>query len=325
MNTPYLPKSFTFVLSLIDLEGEGSFEVIPGHRLEKASPEQREIIKSVIVRFQPYGIVRYPYEYNVREDQREPGLVHFHHDALPEEEWRYWVITFNGINSELHSLESALSLLRNEIELGMTILGDTPGLSKDTSGYSGYLWHAERMSSYFNDDAFGSRAVAEITGADLQQVGIYYGLIKNTPSEHDHIRRSLRILRDLKSLPRKSELVIIGLFSILESIITHSPKLTESADSITHQIRTKIPLLKKRFDRQLNYSDYFRSVSEDKLWTKLYEYRSRIVHGEDTSITDQLSVLMSKEAVREFMHEIVKLLLIVALREPDLVTDLKRC
>jgi len=317
-------ESFVFILSLIDLEGDLPIEVIPKHFFRKANTEQTSIIKELLVRLHPYPWHRFPYEYSLREiPKEEPDSSQYEYVELPQKDWRYWIISFEGYNSEIQDLEFAAALLKNELELGFTVLGDVPGLSSGEGG--GYIWHMPSMMSYFLDDPHGTKSAIRICPEDIQEIGANYTLIKGTSAEHKHIQRAFQRFDTLKSLPRKSELVVIGLFSVIESLITHCPKLTESSDSLMHQIRTKIPLLRKRFERPLDYEAFFDPAKEETIWLKLYGYRSRIVHGEQTDIDSGLQILKTRENVIAFLRETVKLLLLLGLKEPVLLTDLKRC
>src|SRR6266567_4059313 len=96
-------------------------------------------------------------------------------------------------------------------------------------------------------------------------------------------------------------MTVIGLFSVIESLVSHGPKLTESADSLSHQIRTKLPLLRKRFYPELEGSGCLPRLQEEATWNKLYAYRSKIVHGEDSQISGDLQALKNVDSVIGFL------------------------
>jgi hypothetical protein len=130
----------------------------------------------------------------------------------------------------------------------------------------------------------------------------------------------------LKSIPSSSELKVIGLFSIIETLLTHAPKNNDPTDSLARQIKHKIPLVRKRGQRPIDHNSIFEdSISEEALWSKLYGFRSKIVHGESADLSGELKVLKDRERVVRFLCEIVKLLLIQSLNEPVLISDLKEC
>lgn len=317
-----LKKSFVFVLNLIDVRGQLPIEVAPGHFFQKANTEQIKKINELLNLFRPYPhriLVQSPYEVNIiKVPGDKPSSYSYKYEPLPPNKWRYWIISFEGTNAEIEYIKSAASLLQHDLELGFTILG------KSSVVGDGYSWHGPSLFSFFDSPESNQPAVL-ITVDELLEISENYDLIKKINRDHEHITRAFRKLRDLKSLPRFSELATIGLFSIIESLVTHAPKLTESADSLKHQIKTKIPLLSKRFQRRLDYTEYFRAAEEETIWSKLYDYRSCIVHGERTNFTGSLKVLKNTKTVRQFLGEAVKLLLSIALKEPLLLIDLKKC
>ncbi|MBN2312905.1 MAG: hypothetical protein JXM79_03180 [Sedimentisphaerales bacterium] len=316
-------KSYVFVLNNIDVHGELPIEVAPGHFFQKASTQQVQKIKKWINVFKPSlqpNIVAHPYELDIiKITAHKQGSAKYSHEPLSEDRWRYWVIEFEGANKEVSHIESATSLLRNDLELGFVILSRNL-----LRGGEGLVYHGQSLFSFFDSREFYQPALS-VTQEELREIPENYELIKKITPDYPHISRALRKLRDLKSLPRTSELVTIGLFSIIESLITHSPKLTESADSLTHQIKNKIPLLRKRFQRELNYDQYFNPASEEVFWSRLYKYRSCIVHGEEPNFLKDLQILKGRDNVLEFLKETVKLLLLLSLKEPVLVSDLKKC
>ena len=60
---------------------------------------------------------------------------------------------------------------------------------------------------------------------------------------------------------------------------------------------------------------------------ELYAYRSKIVHvgNEDIENDKDLKILNTLEEVTDFLGEITKQLILLALKEPQLITDLKAC
>lgn len=315
-------KSFVFVLNNIDVHGELPVEVAPGHYFKKANNQQIGHFKKWIILYLQPVWISLPYEIEIKKvPSDKPGSFTYQQSDLPENMHRYWVIEFEGTNSEIHDIDSAASLLRHDFELGFIFISK----NKSRPWGGGTIQHGPSLFNFFNTSGFNRQPAVSITNMELHEIRENYELIKKISPEYPHISRALRKLWTLRSLPRPSELVIIGLFSIIESLVTHPPKLTESADSITHQIKTKIPLLRKRFQRELNYDQYFNPASEETFWSRLYRYRSCIVHGEEPNFQNDLQILKGRDNILEFLKETVKLLLLLSLKEPVLVTDLKKC
>lgn len=314
------PRNFVFVLTPIDvLDGIGT-ELAPGHPIEKATPTQVARIKELLSQFNDHPWAIPPYEHDIRPVQGDsPGNITFHHEALPPERWRYWVVNFTGPNSELGELEFACGLSPQDVELGFHVMY-WEGLTEQGS----VGWNAAKLHTFFHSgvDREQPKAIHE---GDLIRIRTDFDNIKRLPPKHSHIHRALRRFEQLRWLPRSSEMVVLGLFSVIESLVCHAPKLTESSDSLSHQLVTKLPMLRKRFHPDLDHSTLFLNLPEDKLWKKLYAYRSKIVHGEDADVSRDLASLRSVGSVISFLRETSKRLLRLSLTEFELMSDLKEC
>jgi len=139
------------------------------------------------------------------------------------------------------------------------------------------------------------------------------------------ILRAMNMFDSLSLLPVKSEFHVLGLFAIIEMLITHNPKLEDRGDSITHQMQSKIPLLSRRFDRQLDFSSFFGNATEKKVWAALYKYRSALAHGGVPDFQGDLQILKNANNAKAFLKEVVKALLRHSLQEPQLYRDLRAC
>ncbi|MBR8223689.1 HEPN domain-containing protein [Burkholderia ambifaria] len=145
-------------------------------------------------------------------------------------------------------------------------------------------------------------------------------------NEYPEINRAFRMYKALSYLPRESEFEFIGLFAIIEMLITHNPKLEDRGDSITHQMQSKLPLLMRRFSRGISASDYFNpQVGIQKIWSALYAYRSALAHGGVADFERNLQVIKSPEVAKRFLDSVVRGLLRHVLVEPQLFKDLRGC
>jgi hypothetical protein len=308
---------YVFVLTPIDLLGSQGAEIAPDHRIVKANENQVVEIRDAFQKFNTNPMFISPYEIDITSVQgSQPGHIQHLPKQLSPEEWRYWIIEFDGTNIELQNLHYACALIANDFELGFHFA------FHDGAGKS-FGWDPAALHTFTQHHR--PLPAKKILQQDLLEIRRNFDDIKNLPAEYIHIGRALRRFDQLRWLPRLSEMVIIGLFSVIESLVSHAPKLTDSADSLSHQLRTKLPLVRKRFHPNLDFSNYFSGIQEDTLWTKLYAYRSRIVHGEDCPFTGDLQCLKDIKSVIAYLRETSKSLLILSLREPQLMTDLKKC
>lgn len=309
-------ESYVFILNIVDYFATLPYEIISDHYFDKADSKQIKKIKEINdVFFKPL-FHPIPYEYKISEKKRGTSVSHSY-SKLSKENWRYWVIRFKGYNTEIQPLQIAMELLPQEILLGFMIL------NKDISG--GMQYNLRHIYNFAMDTTYPRDKISKIYKKDMMLVSKYYTAINEAKNEQNSIWISLLRYHGLHSFPKQSDMIIIGLFSIIESLITHRPQLTESLDSITHQIHSKIALIHNRSKINLNYTNYFGNCNEDTIWKKLYNYRSKVVHGEIVNFNGDLSVLKSSTNVYQFLKSAVKMMLVQALKEPKLFLDLKKC
>src|SRR5262249_53168804 len=85
---------------------------------------------------------------------------------LPKEEWRYFVIGFQGTNEETENVALSSCLASTELEIGFTLLRLDPQREKPT----GIVWHPARLFHGLevvrNQDNFFCR----VTSADIEEI-----------------------------------------------------------------------------------------------------------------------------------------------------------
>ena len=234
--------------------------------------------------------------------------------------WRYWVITSDGISADTQDLQLAVNLLQNDLDLGFEFLH-----LKDEKGTTGFR-KGSGNSSFFEScwpyPMIGDGSL-KITTEEISTAGRFFNAIKTCQTEQPQIYQALWEFSQLKALPRLSNIIVLGYFSIIEALVTHDPK--KDFDSLNHQISTKMTLLSKRFERPLDYDGQFGETEWEKAWKKLYAYRSALAHGSTVDFKNELKVLKDQATALNFLKEATKLTLLFAMREPELLADLKRC
>ena len=189
----------------------------------------------------------------------------------------------------------------------------------------GFAWSGEFLSSFFRSIDNRQNGVTRISTEDLKQLSENYAALKAVETQHPRIHRAVHRFHYLKALPRQSSMLIVGYFSIIEALIAHKPRLQESLDSINHQLQSKLILLSKRFQRRLDYTAHFGKLGEDKIWKRLYAYRSAIAHDPLVEVDSEFKELGNQANIRSFLNEVVKLLLLFGLKDPEFLADLKNC
>lgn len=233
---------------------------------------------------------------------------------------RWWVVAFNGYNPQIIELGKISSLVNPKLHFGATFIYSGPN---KTGGLQGVLygnnWQIELLANE------SRKRYEEVHHDELHKLKRFYGLLVNDKTQYEKVGFVLDLYSSSSSLWIHSGLLTLSLFSIIESIIAHKPRLTETLDSITHQIKNKLNLLSKRFDHSVKHEEYFGVIECPKLWGKLYGLRSDIAHGQKYEFEGPYSVLQSLENVNRFLDKVAKELIKLSIEENDLIADLREC
>jgi len=302
-------SGFAHVLDSLDISGRLPIEIIPGHEFRRATDQEIDLIKREL---KNHRLVILPYEHRIISLEKGHTI-----ERLPPEKWKYYVISFKNTNDKIRTIEYAANLLKNDISLGYTFFTKVGGV-----GFS----QAE-ISTFFIDHYTFWNTFKSIKRSEFLEISYNYNLITGLDSiRYPSIVKALSDFHQTKMITDRSTLKVLSYFSIFECLLTHLPNPNDTIDSITRQLRTKMSLLGKRFQRELEYNFYFPSLTDpEKIWTKLYSYRSRLAHGESIDFTQQLHDLQNHDKIRLFLFESLKLLLLYALKEPEFLSDLQKC
>jgi hypothetical protein len=221
-------------------------------------------------------------------------------------------------------LATALAIAPIELEIGFVFsIGKLERLSLPICVY--------RPPRLFQSLLALSRAHESVVGCgktvtipEIGQIRAIYEQVRT----HDHsvlnLQRAFALYFELKDLPHFSPLQILGYFAILELILTHQPNAEDRCDSITRQITKKLALLNNRWSSPFDYAA-FRPLTHEKLWSKMYAYRSAIAHGAEPDFGSGLAALHSAKHANALIGETVRKTLCHALVEPQLLADLHKC
>lgn len=305
-----------FIMNVIGLEGLQSYELAPGHVLRRADRGEVGTIRQTLaflggssvqnVMLNAYWECRWPHPEGVIEH-------------LPEDQWRYHVVAFEGYNDTFHTLEQAMQIAPVELEVGFTMLHyrvPPPGAP---------VWNPNRLfhtldAARWNAHMF-FRTVSE---PELRDIALLHTSLAEYDSTLINVQQLATHVGNLKGLPHDSPLRFLGYFAVLESLLTHAPKPRDPYDSITRQVRNKITLLDHRWEPALDYRP-FGDTSRDKVWTLMYGYRSALAHGSTPEFGGDLGLLGDHSRALNLLRDAVKATIRYALLEPQLLSDLRNC
>jgi transposase len=188
----------------------------------------------------------------------------------------------------------------------------------------GLVWHQDHVFQILqqirhNDDFF-----VEIFASDVAEIKKLCARLEQSQSQVLDISPFLRQLTGLKALPYRSPLRFLGYFALLEALLTHSPKPTDPYDSITRQVKKKLTLLNHRWFSKIDYTPFGKTPPE-KVWEKMYGYRSDVAHGNLPDFKKELTALKSEVHALRLLKETTKAVVRFALDEPELLADLRGC
>lgn len=312
---------WAFVLNPLVIEADLPFELAEGCFIDKATKEQTQIIKNSLARKIGQDVMwkpEYFYECEVIVESHETGTS-TRYEPLQEAKWRYYVVTTKDKGTTNHILHLVSNISETALDLSSLLFYPT----------FGHGWHEERLHSHFEREPKPAKKIGKVELHDLAEVySSYVGMVgENLESEtYPEISRALNMYDSLSLLRKNSDFHVLGLFAIIEMLITHNPKLEDRGDSITHQMQSKIPLLSRRFEKPLDYSTFFAEKPDKKIWSALYAYRSAVAHGGVPDFhSNPLQNLVDANNANEFLREVVRKLLRQALKEPQLFRDLRDC
>lgn len=152
---------------------------------------------------------------------------------------------------------------------------------------------------------------------------------KNFPSD---ISQIIYMFITLDNLPDSSVFKVLGYFAVIEGLLSHAPVCSDRMDSIQRQLIRNINLLNnrlKKINREIEFSDFGETRTE-KILTKFYAYRSAIAHGSnsESSLRDINNMRPGSKKtdhlwVHDWLRNMTKKLLLAAIIEPEIVSDLK--
>lgn len=292
-------------------------ELVPGLVLRKLSDEEYCEIASELRRYGRQGTFLDGAHLYEGEWQWQANGKAAHYTSLPKDQWRYHVLQYTDDGSTLRRAMRSFVLTEPELRVPLVVLSSTPHNVMMRLRVLGDLGAILRHPTLHPDPpcALGDQQLDDIRSAhhDL------YAL----PADFESIHRAVDLLHEMQVLREDSTFRVLGLFAVLEILLTHNPNGKELGDSLTHQIATKVPLIASRLANGLPYSTHFGHTDHAKVWKSLYSYRSALAHGSKPNFLREHACLRSAENALRFLTTTTRQVARHALREPRLFADLK--
>lgn len=316
---------FAFVINHLEIQFDLPIEITSGYKFQRANESQidefRDYVKNLIG-FTPHSnIDELPYERSYEKcgkSVRDTDTYALR--PLERDKWKYYIIEIElSEMPEDKFFDLQLSSNISDSELVFDSFIYIAGEKNRT-----YYKYPNVLQRFFVDN--GLLPPQSIKQENIQQIGSLYNLLKKTEREYGFIKKAITIFDSLRNTSIRDDLGILGLFIVIESLVTHKPGKIETYDSLIQQVSTKVPLISHRFkDSDVKCSEFFMDADEKTIWKKLYSYRSNIAHGRGSEVDASLQILKDKSNVFKFLQKITKHLIVQALIEPQLISDLRNC
>jgi hypothetical protein len=309
------PHGFAFAYNVSKLVGSESFALAPAHELRRATNAEIALIKNTL-RISDGGLLglrHFQWEYRKEENGK--------FTPLPEKEWKYSVIGFEGFNDGIVELEQQFSFAQREILIAFTAVSNPVN---PKPGEYGIVYGTNTIFQIVEECNWGRTDFLEVSETDMREIGQFSEKLRADTDSSKRMRQITRQMLDLQAIPPKSPLRFLGYFGILESLLTHKPKPEDPYDSITRQIKKKLALLNNRFDPRIDYKD-FGNRNPEKVWSTMYAYRSSLAHGDMPDFQSDLRALGAPDNALTLLKSTVKAVIRQALIEPQLIDDLREC
>lgn len=307
-------RPFAFVLNVKELIDSDHVEVAPGYTLRRAQESEISYIKEFLKN-------RFGTESGYTTIWENQPTVSGEQCNLPKSLRRYFVIEFSNDEPNLDLLESVLTVSPLGLDIGFAkIRVDVKGVVRPACvSFIPSLFQS--LSALYLANTDRDKLMHSLGMAEAEQMRDSFQRMARHDNTILDLSRVMELLRELKNLPRFSPLQILGYFAILESVLTHQPNPEDRYESITRQITQKLSLLNRRWHLRLNYIP-FGETSHEKIWKKMYAYRSSIAHGRKPDFESELALLKNADAANTLINEAVKKVICQAYLEPQLVGDL---
>lgn len=311
-------RSTHLIANRIVVNGELPFDIGGGVTIRRPNKSELDKIREVLnISSDPNGYSCVHHESVIVDfNENKTSFYQSEHSS----DWHYYVLSDDVGGSAVYDLAETLLLLEPSIELSVRLTFDIES-GNENYGHAPPPAHID--GRYYKNLITPHRTVLSLH--DFQRADEIRLKLKSLHDDYEFIGYALKTISDLRKVTQRSRLQVVGLFSVIENLVTHDPRLKESLDSISHQLSRKLKLLTNETKSHELLSSHFGKASEENVWKKLYEYRSLIAHGSKEDFNGRLKDLKSNDNVIDFLFRFTKVIWLYALENPIFIADLKEC
>ena len=128
-------SGIAFIASHLNIAGDLPTEILPGHILRRARETEIALIREYLGQLSPRAHVQWVNYESVVKEERYEGRTNLHFDHLPSEQWKYWVIAFEGSNQLIHEIETIGCLLPVDFDFAFQVYFSLPDQQGERMGW----------------------------------------------------------------------------------------------------------------------------------------------------------------------------------------------
>lgn len=244
-------------------------------------------------------------------------------------EWEYWIMISspNVEWKDIDNMSDAFTISDYGLNVGLRC--DDWG-SFDIQINSKEPYNEYPLKLYYENGILKFRDYQKdvnLSKDSMEHIRDIYHLLKNhDEKKFGFITKSIEEYKNLLTIPRSSSLLLVGLFSLLELLLTHDDR-NPSASRISWQLQKKIALLNNQFEKRIDFASHFncsKDTKEETIIERLYQKRSLIAHGNQGDFSKDLQIINKGDEI-SFLRLLIRKTISYALKNPQIVSDLREC
>lgn len=343
--------NYYFIENLTDIDTKLEIHLSENLAIKSISNENLSVLKDKIKKFHPFEpklrlsskyIIPNPNDFHLSHHEYEAIKVYSSGKAVliqkrEKEDFRYFVLEENTTNQSDLIYSRAFIFCDNDYFIPFSFSSSSYHKTQvsfgNLSNYTFYIDLDLAINSDISNPRLHStyRSSNGFTEQDKNQFLHNLSLLKEFENKKNIFPTINKALNDFYSsfeISNFSTFKIIAYIACFELLIVDSN--FDKLKSISSQLSSKLNLLNNQFENPIEIQNYFKgpdTLTIGKVFEAIYNYRSSIAHGDflDFSKKMQLLETISHKDILNFVRIVLKKVLLFSLKNPELITDLKKC
>lgn len=324
--------AYYFISELTELDPKEIIHINEEMTIKLADEKQIETIRSLLTKYgeDPRGLTSKLFqEYKIKERLPSGGI---NRTRRSPDDYRYFLLEHDSPQYEANILK-VFQLMENEffIPFGFAYADFGTSIFQPLGELATFVYYNDQNIVFplgYPDTMNLPKDPKTFEENDLIEFRTILTVLRTFNfTDFPIIEKSLSDFFKVNEISNNSIFKIVSYFACLELLIVNS---NDRLNYITQQLETKLELLNNRFSISIEINDYLKgpdTLTLGKVISVMYSYRSSIAHGDFLDFNKRLKILEKTSIIeiQQILRLLLKRLLIFALEEPQLITDLKKC